>query len=340
MAGSGTAHLRQADDVLLRVENLVVTYPTDVGAVHGVSDVSIDVRRGETLGLVGESGCGKSTLGRAMTMLRKPTSGRVLFDGEDLTSLSREALRRLRPRLQVIFQDPASSLNPRRTVRKIVAEGLEIWGRKPTPEAVDEMISAVGLDPAVVGERRPGQMSGGQCQRVAIARALMLKPDLILCDEPVSSLDVSIQAQILNLLERLRVDYGLTLVFIAHDLAVVKNISDRIAVMYLGKLCEIAPSGDLHRHPAHPYTRALIDAIPVADPEVEIVPMEIRGDLPSPINPPSGCRFRTRCPLATALCAEREPEIREVRPGHYAACHYAARGPQPVDANTTETAAA
>jgi peptide/nickel transport system ATP-binding protein len=323
MAGSGTAHLRDTDDVLMRVEDLVVTYQTDAGKVFGVSGVSIDVRKGETLGLVGESGCGKSTLGRAMTMLSPPDSGRVVFESQVLNSMSRSELRSIRPRLQVIFQDPTSSLNPRRSVRRIVAEGPEIWGRKPTAADVDAMIAAVGLDPSVVGERRPGQLSGGQCQRVAIARALMLQPDLIMCDEPVSSLDVSIQAQILNLLESLRVQFGLTLVFIAHDLAVVKNISDRIAVMYLGKLCEVAPAADLHRMPAHPYTRALIDAIPVANPEVEIPPLEITGDLPSPLNPPSGCRFRTRCTLATDLCAQQEPQIRQVRPGHYAACHHA-----------------
>ncbi|MEW1823123.1 oligopeptide/dipeptide ABC transporter ATP-binding protein [Arthrobacter sp. NPDC080031] len=322
MAGSGKAHLRDTDDVLLRVEDIVVEYETEAGTVYAVSNVSLDVRRGETLGIVGESGCGKSTLGRAMTMLDPPTSGTIDFAGHGVTTLSASKRRQLRPKLQVIFQDPISALNPRRTVRKIIGEGPEIWGRKVSDEQINELIAAVGLDPQAVGDRRPGEMSGGQCQRVAIARALMLEPDVILCDEPVSSLDVSVQAQVLNLLERLREERELTLVFIAHDLGVVKNISDRTAVMYLGKLCEVVPSGDLHRFPSHPYTRALLEAIPVPDPEVEILPMEIAGDLPSPLAPPSGCRFRTRCVMATNRCAAEEPQMREVRPGHFAACHY------------------
>jgi peptide/nickel transport system ATP-binding protein len=327
MAGTGTAHLRDdRSDVLVRVENLVVEFPAKGGrTVHAVSDISFDILEGETLGLVGESGCGKSTTGRAMMQLPHPTSGSVKFDGVELTSLSNEELRRTRTRLQMIFQDPISSLNPRRKVKDIVAEGLTIWGNKIgtfSKDRVNEVLEAVGLDPEIVSDRRPHQFSGGQCQRICIARALVLDPKVIICDEPVSALDVSVQAQILNLLEDMKERYGLTLVFIAHDLAVVKNVSDRVVVMYLGKICEVAPPDELYAAPAHPYTRILLASIPEPDPFKAIPQDAIAGDLPSPMNPPSGCRFRTRCPNAQDTCTEVEPEIREIRPGHFVACHY------------------
>jgi len=332
VAGSGNSHLRDGDDVLLRVDDLVVEYTTRGPArgpkVQAVSGLALDVRRGETLGLVGESGCGKSTAGRAVMMLTRPTSGSVVFDGLDLTALGGRDLRRVRHRLHMIFQDPASSLNERRKVRDIVGEGLAI-SRAPRPwqPRVDEALSAVGLDPDVVGSRRPRELSGGQCQRVAIARALVLGPDLVICDEPVSALDVSVQAQIINLLEDMKARYGLTLVFISHDLAVVKNVSDRVAVMYLGKLCEIAPADRLYDAPEHPYTQALLSAIPHPDPSAAVEPLRISGDVPSPIDPPSGCRFRTRCPRASDRCAEEEPAIREAAPGHFVACHFPGLAP-------------
>jgi peptide/nickel transport system ATP-binding protein len=325
MAGSGTAHLRDDDDVLLRVEGLSVDYRAARGqTMQAVSDVSLDVRRGETLGLVGESGSGKSTTVRAILMLKKPTAGTVTFEGEELTTVTARRLRHVRPRLQLIFQDPTSSLNPRRKVRDIVSEGLSINGvPKPWDARVDEALRAVGLDPAAVGDRRPSELSGGQCQRIAIARALVVEPALLICDEPVSALDVSIQAQVLNLLEEMKSRFGLTLLFIAHDLAVVKSISDRVAVMFLGKLCEIAPSDALYHEPLHPYTRALLNSIPIPDPFVADPPMLARGDAPSQVNPPSGCRFRTRCPQAEERCAVEEPTIRLAGPDHYVACHFA-----------------
>jgi len=326
MAGSGTAHLRDGE-TLLRVEHLVVEFPVAGGRrVHAVSDVSFDVARGETLGLVGESGCGKSTTGRAVMQLPRPTSGRVRFEDRELTRMSGDELRRTRPRLQMIFQDPISSLNPRRRVREIVGEPLAIWGLGTPAERarrVAEVLEAVGLDAESAGDRRPHQFSGGQCQRISIARALMLEPKLVICDEPVSALDVSVQAQILNLLEDMKVRYGLTLIFIAHDLAVVRNVSDRVAVMYLGKLCEVAPADDLYRAPAHPYTATLLASVPVPDPAVRPdTAEELDVELPSPLAPPSGCRFRTRCPRAQAICAEVEPEIRLVAGDHFAACHF------------------
>jgi peptide/nickel transport system ATP-binding protein len=327
MAGSGTAQLRD-QKALLRVENLVVEFPVaGRRRVHAVSDVSFDVLQGETLGLVGESGCGKSTTGRAIMQLPSPTSGRVQFEDHELTRLSGDELRRTRTRLQMIFQDPISSLNPRRRVCDIVAEPLAIWGLGTPPERrrrVAEVLEAVGLDADWAADRRPHEFSGGQCQRISIARALMLEPKLVICDEPVSALDVSVQAQILNLLEDMKARYGLTLIFIAHDLAVVRNVSDRVAVMYLGKLCEVAPADELYRGPAHPYTATLLASVPVPDPAIRPDPAvdDVAGELPSPLAPPSGCRFRTRCPRAQAVCAEREPEMREVAEGHFAACHF------------------
>jgi len=475
MAGSGTAHLRAADDTLLRAENITVEFPIGKTGlkVHAVSDVSIDVKEGETLGLVGESGCGKSTTGRAMMQLPRPTAGGVIYHGTDLTQLNGQDLRKVRPEMQMIFQDPISSLNPRRRVGDIVAEPLRIWASEQQPPSatvklamtavlgdaairvaffaafmvlwflnsatqslfgvqlrvlpdVDTwlrtgggflLVSAVifagiqfslapmirdrvprvrlgllgetllallmfglfvrngvtaatvvsgagaglsvvalillilptsitdfkkmkdiradherivwrtlenvGIDPEAAVNRRPHQFSGGQCQRICIARSLVLDPKLIICDEPVSALDVSVQAQILNLLEDMKKRYGLTLVFIAHDLAVVKNVSDRVAVMYLGKLCEVAPPNDLYSKPAHPYTAALLGSIPVPDPSYR--PSEestLGGEIPSPVAPPSGCRFRTRCPRAQDMCAQVEPKMRQIGLGHYVACHF------------------
>jgi peptide/nickel transport system ATP-binding protein len=326
VAGTGTAHLRPESDVLLRVEDLVVEFRAEGGKVKAVSGISLDLLPGETLGLVGESGCGKSTTGRAVMQLPRPTSGTVRFDGIELTALKGNALRETRPQLQMIFQDPISSLNPRRKVGDIVAEGLEIWsiGDAASRTAkVDEVLGAVGLDPDTARDRRPHEFSGGQCQRISIARAVITDPKLIICDEPVSALDVSVQAQILNLLEEMKERYNLTMLFIAHDLAVVKNVSDRVAVMYLGKLCEVGAPDVLYAQPAHPYTAALLASIPVPDPgsppdETQV----LSGEIPSNLNPPSGCRFRTRCPRAQETCAEEEPQIRNVGPDQYVACHF------------------
>lgn len=312
-------------DPLLKVENLVVEYAVGGKTIHAVSGVSFEIARGETLGLVGESGCGKSTLGRAVLQLRSAVSGKVLFDGEELTAMQGERLRKMRRRVQLIFQDPIASLNPRRKIGDIIAEPLVIAGYKDAQkrhELVCEVLSAVGLDPALVIGRLPHEFSGGQCQRICIARALVLNPEFIICDEPVSSLDVSIRAQILNLLEEMKVRFGLTLLFIAHDLAVVKAVSDRVAVMYLGRLCEVGPSEQLFARPAHPYTALLIEAIPVPDPDVRPAESVPAGEPPSPIAPPSGCRFRTRCPRADERCASEVPELRPVATGQYAACHH------------------
>ncbi|WVK86938.1 ABC transporter ATP-binding protein [Dactylosporangium sp. AC04546] len=314
---------------MLRIENLVVEYPIGRGrVVHAVSDVSFDVREGETLGIVGESGCGKSTTARAVIQLPPPNEGSVSYRGRELTTLKAEEMRRLRPALQIIFQDPVSSLNPRRKIRSIVSEPLRVWGDKQrtagrrSPDNVDRLLESVGLDPDATGERRPSELSGGQCQRVSIARALMLDPDVIVCDEPVSALDVSVQAQILNLLEDMKERYGLTLLFISHDLSVVRNISDRVLVMYLGKVCEMGNGDAVFEKPAHPYTRALLAAIPDPAPCVDVSEADLKGELPSPIDPPAGCRFHTRCPQAQERCRVEEPAVRPIGDDHYIACHF------------------
>ena len=327
MAGSGKAHLRESGDVLLRVEDLVVEFPVGHTGlkVHAVSGISFDVLRGETLGVVGESGCGKSTTGKAMMMLPRPNSGSVVFEGTELTSLPSDEMRSARTRMQMIFQDPISSLNPRRKVRDIVREPLAIWKRGTHAEQlskVDKLLEEVGIDPLRAAESQAHQFSGGQCQRISIARSLVLDPTLIICDEPVSALDVSVQAQVLNLLEDLKAKYGLTLVFIAHDLAVVKNISDRVQVMYLGKICEVAPSNSMYTSPAHHYTKLLLDSIPVPNPDVAVQQVTVQGEPPSPVLPPSGCRFNPRCPAADDRCRNEEPQLRKVADGHFVACHH------------------
>lgn len=329
MAGSGRAHLRT--DSLLTVRDLVVEFPVGRTGlkVNAVSGISFDVAKGETLGIVGESGCGKSTTGRAIMQLPRAKSGDVVFDGQNLMEMDDDGVRRQRVRIQMIFQDPISSLNPRRSVRDIVLEPLKIWKIGTSEERlarVNKVLEDVGIDPAVAADRRPYQFSGGQCQRISIARALVLEPQVIICDEPVSALDVSVQAQVLNLLEDLKAQYGLTLIFIAHDLAVVKNISDRVAVMYLGKMCEIAPSDALYESPAHPYTNVLLESIPVPDPQVKFTGSTVVGEPPSPVLPPSGCRFNPRCPNAQERCRVEEPTLRQVAKEHFVACHFPLHG--------------
>ena len=322
MAGTGHAALRE--DALIRVLDLVVEFPAPKGqAVRAVSGVSFDVARGETLGVVGESGCGKTTLGRTIMQLQSATAGTVELDGTVLTALAGKERRAALRAMQMIFQDPVSSLNPSRRVEKLAREGVEIWG-DATVEAdrIDDLMVAVGLDPATMGRRRPHELSGGQCQRLCLARALAMEPEVLILDEPVSALDVSVQAQILNLLDELKTQFGLTMVFVSHDLAVVKNVADRVMVMYLGKICEIAPGDDLYAGPRHPYTRALLASIPGNQLGLPPASELISGELPSPIDPPSGCRFRTRCPAATELCATEEPLLVESSPGHFTACHH------------------
>ena len=326
MAGSGKAHLRNNDSVVLRVEDLTMEFRAGrKKVVQAVSGISFDIERGETLAIVGESGCGKSTLGKAILQLPIPTSGSVNFQGQELTTLSKEDLRDIRPAMQMIFQDPVSSLDPRLTVAKIVDEPLKIWDRGDEvwrSNKVDELLNAVGLDPALVRDRRSYEFSGGQCQRISIARSLALEPLLLICDEPVSALDVSVQAQILNLLQDMKERYGLTLIFISHDLAVVKAVSTRIMVMYLGKVCEISSPDELYSNPRHHYTHALVSSVPIPDPNVAARRTTLEGEPPSPTDPPSGCRFRTRCPAATDLCAQEEPQLHEVSAGHFVACHF------------------
>ena len=311
--------------VVLSAKNLEVTFRKGRQRVSAVAGISFDLYEGETLGLVGESGCGKSTTGRALMQIVPSTGGQIFVDGDELTSLKKEEARNLRRKMQMIFQDPISSLNPRRRVKDIVAEPLDCWKTAKGAERdaiVSDLLNKVGIDPAVYGNRYARQFSGGQCQRISIARSLAMRPRLLICDEVVSALDVSIQAQILNLLEDLKKEYGLTMLFIAHDLAVVKNISDRVAVMYLGKLCEIGPSDTLYDTPAHPYTSFLLGAALEADPEIQQNHATLGGEPPSPLNPPSGCRFRTRCPFATEKCAAEEPQLRDNGSGHQVACHY------------------
>jgi len=312
-------------NAVLSVKDLEVTFRKGRQRVSAVAGISFDLYEGETLGLVGESGCGKSTTGRALMQIVPSTGGQIYVDGAELTSLKKDEARNLRRKMQMIFQDPISSLNPRRRVKDIVAEPLDCWKTAKGAERdaiVSDLLNKVGIDPAVYGNRYARQFSGGQCQRISIARSLAMRPRVLICDEVVSALDVSIQAQILNLLEDLKAEYGLTMLFIAHDLAVVKNISDRVAVMYLGKLCEIGPSDTLYAEPAHPYTSFLLGAALEADPELEQNHETLGGEPPSPLNPPSGCRFRTRCPFATDKCAEEEPQLREIAPGHQVACHF------------------
>ncbi len=320
------------DNSLLRVEGLKMHFPImrgvirhQVGAVRAVDGISFDIRSGETFGLVGESGCGKSTTGRVILQLYRPTAGKVVFDGIELTTLKGEALRVMRPRMQMIFQDPYASLNPRMTVGQIVGEPLDLHSDSPRQkrkEWVNELLNLVGLNPRFAG-RYPHEFSGGQRQRIGVARALALSPQFIVCDEPISALDVSVQAQVVNLLEDLQEKMGLTYLFIAHDLSMVRHISTRTAVMYLGKLMELAPRDELYENPLHPYSQALLSAVPVADPEVEAKRKRVilQGDVPSPAAPPAGCVFHTRCPIAVDRCRAEIPEWRLVRPEHYVACH-------------------
>jgi oligopeptide transport system ATP-binding protein len=300
-------------------------FQKQVGVVHAVDGITFDIYSGETFGLVGESGCGKSTAGRTILQLYRPTAGHVYFDGTDLAKLKGEEMRSMRQRVQMIFQDPYASLNPRMTIRDIVGEPLLVHGiskGKQAEERVNQLLDLVRLNPGFAG-RFPHEFSGGQRQRIGVARALALNPDFIVCDEPISALDVSIQAQVINLLEDLQEKLGLTYLFIAHDLSMVRHLSDRVAVMYLGILAEMATRDELYEHPLHPYTQALLSAVPVPDPFVEEKRERIilTGDVPSPVNPPSGCRFRTRCPLAEKICAEQQPEWRDVGAGHWVACH-------------------
>jgi oligopeptide/dipeptide ABC transporter ATP-binding protein len=319
-------------EILLEAENLVKHYPIlggvflkEVASVKALDGVSLTIHEGETLGLVGESGCGKTTFGRAILRLEEPTAGAVRYRGENILAYDATRIRRLRRQMQIIFQDPFSSLNPRKTVSQIVGEPLLIHGIKDRGERdqrVSELLEVVGLSREQMG-RSPHMFSGGQRQRIGVARALALKPELIVCDEAVSALDVSIQAQVLNLLRELQADFGLTYLFISHDLHVVEHISDRVAVMYLGKLAEIASSQKVYRTPLHPYTQALLSASPMPDPRRRRHRIILKGDVPSPIDPPPGCRFHPRCLYAQDVCSQEEPALREIRDGHRAACHFA-----------------
>jgi oligopeptide transport system ATP-binding protein len=319
-------------EVLLRLEGLKKYFPITrgvfqrhVGDVKAVDGISFDIYRGETLGLVGESGCGKSTTGRTILQLYRPTAGQIFLDGIDLATLKGGKLREIRQRMQMIFQDPYASLNPRMTVGSIIGEPMDIFGiagRQDKKRRVEELLKVVGLNP-YFASRYPHEFSGGQRQRIGIARALALQPDFIVCDEPIAALDVSIQAQVVNLLEQLQADFGLTYLFIAHDLSMVRHISDRVAVMYLGKIVELTDRDSLYMNPLHPYTQALLSAVPIPDPVIEEQRQRIilEGDVPSPANPPQGCNFNTRCPVAIDTCFEVEPEFKATTAGHWVACH-------------------
>ena len=322
------------DDALVTVTDLKKHFPImkgvfrrQVGAVRAVDGISFDIYRGETLGLVGESGSGKSTAGRTVLRLEKPTAGSIRFEDQDLTELSSARLRKLRPRMQMVFQNPHSSLNPRMTVASIIGEPIvehRSLGKQERRARIGELLELVGLDPTHAN-RYPHEFSGGQRQRIGIARAIALDPDFIVCDEPIAALDVSIQAQVVNLLERVQDELGLAYLFISHDMSMVRHIADRVAVMYLGRIVELAPVDQLYESPKHPYTRALHSAVPVPDPVVEgqRVRVILKGDIPSPANPPSGCPFHTRCPVARDRCTSEVPDNREIEPGHIVACHFA-----------------
>jgi oligopeptide transport system ATP-binding protein len=315
---------------LLKVENLKKHFPITggilgrpVSSVKAVDGVSFTVNKGETLGIVGESGCGKSTTGRMLMRLIDPSEGRVTFEDRELTSLSNSEMRKIRREIQMVFQDPYASLNPRHTVEKILEEPLKVHGMgsaKERKKRVHELLNIVGLS-SYHAKRYPHQFSGGQRQRIGIARALMTKPKLIIADEPVSALDVSIQSQVLNLMQDLQKEFELTYIFIAHDLGVVRHISDRVGVMYLGKMVELSDSEKLYDKPLHPYTQALLSAVPIPDPDFKRETILLQGDIPSPSNPPSGCTFHTRCPHASEVCKQKVPEFKEHQPGHYVACH-------------------
>jgi oligopeptide transport system ATP-binding protein len=323
------------NNVLMHVKDLVKHFPItqglivqrQVGAVRAVDGVSFDVHKGETLGLVGESGCGKSTTGRTILQLYRPTSGDVVFGDVNLVTLKGDDLRKMRRKMQMIFQDPYASLNPRMTISEIIGEPLvvhQVARGKEMEQRVEQLLELVGLSPTFAN-RFPHEFSGGQRQRIGVARALALQPSFIVCDEPISALDVSIQAQVVNLLEDLQQQFGLTYLFIAHDLSMVRHISDRVAVMYLGVIVELASRDEIYNSPLHPYSQALLSAVPIPDPfaEAQRKRVILQGDVPSPTNPPSGCRFRTRCPIAKDECAQSRPEWRELKPGHFVACHFA-----------------